>query len=147
MPNKLPEGDPSEFALPVFLKEPRKTYATKEDAGNLTCRVAHAKTVHFTCDGEKMDSNTERDGVAKIGSTESKYKEITISIRRSQVLDTLEKFSCKCHASSSQGEVESQPALVEIACKSVSTLFAPELVQTHRQQTIIDLQTCNGIVY
>ena len=51
----------------LMLKEPRKTYATKEDAGNLTCRVAHAKTVHFTCDGEKMDSNTERDGVAICG--------------------------------------------------------------------------------
>ena len=94
-----------------------KTYATKERTGNLTCRVAHAKTVHFTCDGEKMKSNTEMDGVATIGSTESKYKEITVSIRRSQVLDTLEKFSCKCHASSSQGDVESQSAEVEIACK------------------------------
>ena len=79
--------------------------------------MAHAKTVHFTCDGEEMKSSTEQDGVATIGSTKSKYKEITIDVRRSQVLDTLEKFSCKCHASSSQGEVESQPALVEIACK------------------------------
>ena len=91
MPNKLPEGDPSEFALPVFLEEPKKTYATKERSGSLTCRVAHAKTVHFTCDGEEMKSSTEQDGVATIGSTKSKYKEITIDVRRSQVLDTLEK--------------------------------------------------------
>ena len=79
--------------------------------------MAHAKTVFFTCDGEKMKSNTEQDGVATIGSTESKYTEITITIRRSQVLDTLDKFSCKCQASSGQGDVESQPALVEMACK------------------------------
>ena len=117
LPDNLPEGDPSEFALPVFLEEPKKTYATKERSGNLTCRVAHAKVVYFMCDGEKMKSSTEEDGVATVGNTESKYKEITINIRRSQVLDTLEKFSCKCHASSSQGDVESQAALVEIACK------------------------------
>ena len=115
LPSKLPDGDPSDFALPVFLAQPRSTYASKEVNGVLTCRVAHAKMVYFTCDGEKMKSVNETDGVDV--ATKSKYKEITISIRKSQVLDTLQEFSCRCRASSAQGEVESDPALVEIACK------------------------------
>ena len=99
----------------MFLSQPRSTYASKEVNGVLTCRVAHAKIVYFTCDGEKIKSFNETDGMDVV--TKSKYKEVTISIRKSQVLDTLQEFSCRCHASSAQGDVESEPALVEIACK------------------------------
>ena len=39
LPEKLPEGDPKDFALPVFLQEPQDTYASKEAAATLSCKV------------------------------------------------------------------------------------------------------------
>jgi len=113
LPHTFPEGDPSDFALPVYLVQPRSTYASRDMPGTLTCRVAHARKVYFTCDNEILKSSTEKDGVD--AKSKSKYKEITIDIKRSQVLDILGEYSCVCHASSAQGEVESQPAIVDIA--------------------------------
>jgi len=113
LPDSLPEGDPSDFALPVYLAEPKSTYASKEQPGILRCRVAHAHKVYFTCDNEVLKSSTEKDGVD--AKSNSKYKEITIDIKRSQVLDILGEYSCRCHASSLQGEVESGAATVDIA--------------------------------
>ena len=115
LPDSLPEGDPSDFALPVYLKEPKSTYVTREQSGKLHCRVAHARKVYFTCDNEILQSDTEKNGVDP--TSNSKYKEITIDIKRSQVLDILGEYSCRCHASSTQGEVESQAATVDVACE------------------------------
>ena len=50
-------------------------------------------------------------------ATGSSFLEVEISVRKSQVLDTLHEFTCVCHASSAQGSVQSREALVEIACK------------------------------
>ena len=115
LPDSLPEGDPSEFALPVFLQEPQDTFASKDTAGVLKCRAAHAKSVHFTCDDAKMKASKETEG--RDEKTGSSYLEVEISVRKSQVLDTLHDFTCICHASSAQGSVQSREALVEIACK------------------------------
>ena len=100
--------------------------------GTLTCRVAHARKVYFTCDNEILKSSTEKDGVD--AKSKCKYKEITIDIKRSQVLDILGEYSCVCHASSAQGEVESQPAIVDIACKYIwnISLFVQDDCYTHR---------------
>ena len=127
LPDSLPDGDPADFALPVYLAEPKSTYASKEQPGTLRCRVAHARKVYFTCDNEVLKSSTEKDGVD--AKSNSKYKEITIDIKRSQVLDILGEYSCRCHASSSQGEVESSAATVDIACKyfKTVTLFTVEI--------------------
>ena len=115
LPDSLPEGDPSEFALPVFLLEPQNTFASKDTAGSLVCRAAHAKSVHFTCDDAKMKSVRETEG--RDEATGSSYMEVEISVRKAHVLDTLHDFTCTCHASSAQGSVQSRQALVEIACK------------------------------
>ena len=115
LPDSLPDGDPSEFAYPVFLQEPKNTFASKETPGTLSCKVAHAKEVYFTCDGEKMKTGKEVEGVDE--ATKSKYKEINITIRKSQVLDTLHKYYCICHAASAQHEVQSREALVDLACE------------------------------
>ena len=115
LPDSLPEGDPSEFALPVFLQEPQDTFASRDAAGSLKCRAAHAKSVHFTCDDAKMKSVRETEG--RDEATGSSYMEVEISVRKAHVLDTLHDFTCTCHASSAQGSVQSRQALVEIACK------------------------------
>ena len=42
LPEVLPSGDPSQFALPIFLKEPSDTFLIKSKPATLHCRVAHA---------------------------------------------------------------------------------------------------------
>ncbi len=48
LPDSFPEGDPSDYALPVFLEEPTDSFATKAAPAVLRCRAAHAVQVsHF----------------------------------------------------------------------------------------------------
>ncbi len=45
LPDSFPEGDPSDYALPVFLEEPSDSFATKAAPAVLRCRAAHAVEV------------------------------------------------------------------------------------------------------
>ena len=42
LPEVIPSGDPSQFAMPIFLKEPSDTFLIKSKPATLHCRVAHA---------------------------------------------------------------------------------------------------------
>lgn len=122
LPESFPEGiDPSQYALPVFLEEPKDNYAARGASATLTCRVAHALKTYFSCNDEQKVSSSEEDLEDSKGI---KYKKVTIEVTRSDVMDVLGKFSCKCHASSAQGEVSSSEAFVKQACKfyCISTL-------------------------
>lgn len=113
LPSSLPPGDPSNFALPVFLLAPSSTFTSRDKPATLRCRAAHALQVSFWCDGEAMAAATEEEGVEEASG--SSYREVSIQVRKGQVLDTLEEYSCTCRANSSRGEVESPPALVALA--------------------------------
>ena len=97
--------------------------------------MAHALEVAFDCDGERMKLEKETEGVDK--KTGSKFLEASVRIKKGQVLDqivhhfcsryldvifqvldTLEDYTCVCRANSTKGEVESDPAVVNLACKS-----------------------------
>jgi len=114
LPESFPEGDPADFALPVFLEEPVSTFTSKEQLGILRCKAAHAHKLFFTCDNELQKSATENHG-RSLEHGNVTYMEVTVNIKKGQVLDTLEDLTCICHAASTQGEVESQPASVELA--------------------------------
>ncbi len=117
LPESFPEGvDPSQYALPVFLEEPKDTYAARGASATLTCRAAHALKAYFACNEEQRASTSEED--LQDAQSGMKYKKISIEVTRSDVMDVLGKFSCKCHASSAQGEVVSSEAIVKQACKS-----------------------------
>ena len=107
--------DPSQYALPVFLEKPKDTYAARGASATLTCRAAHALKAYFSCNEETKVSSSVEDLEDK--DSGMKYKKITIEVTRSDVMDVLGKFSCKCHASSVQGEVVSEEAIVKQACK------------------------------
>ena len=54
LPDSFPEGvDPSQYALPVFLEEPKDTYTARGASATLTCRVAHALKAYFKIDDPK----------------------------------------------------------------------------------------------
>ena len=113
MPESFPEGvDPSQYALPVFLQEPQDTFAARGASAILSCKAAHALKAHFTCNDEEMEGKEEdlvENGV--------KLKKLSIEVSRSDLHLVLGKFSCRCHASSVQGEVVSSEAVVKSACK------------------------------
>ena len=139
----------------MFLQEPQDTFASRDAAGSLKCRAAHAKSVHFTCDDAEMKAASETQG--RDEATGSSFLEVEISVRKSHVLDTLHEFTCVCHASSAQGSVQSREALVEIACKYFSVNIGVCWSQhslvciTIRLQTcrhlLMTAQTCNRFVY
>ena len=114
LPHSFPEGvDPSTYALPIFLENPQDTYSARGAPAVLTCRVAHALKAYFMCNEEALKSASEED----LEEKGMKYKKITVEVSRNDVMDVLGKFSCKCHASSAQGEVMSSEAVVKQACK------------------------------
>ena len=115
LPDHLPEGDPENYALPVFLEQPVSTYTSKEVTGNLSCRAAHATNLYFVCNEEKTNPTEEKDGLDE--KTKSRYKEVRLELKRSQVMDVLDEFSCQCVAVSNQGEVVSNLVTVDVACK------------------------------
>ena len=88
--------------------------------------MAHALEVAFDCDGERMKVDKQSEGVDK--TTGSKFLEASVRIRKGQVLDTLEDFTCICRANSTQGEVESAPAVVNLACESLLLSYLLKMV-------------------
>ena len=115
LPDSLPPGDPSNFALPVFLIQvsnalphicldnlnlsfqqqnvniqpfqPKSTFTSRDSPATLRCRVAHALEVAFDCDGERMKLDKQSEGVDK--KTGSKFLEASVRIRKGQVLAVL----------------------------------------------------------
>jgi len=45
LPQVYPQGDPAEYALPVFMIEPKDQYTAKGIPATLECKVAHAVKV------------------------------------------------------------------------------------------------------
>ena len=71
--------------------------------------------IYYRCNDENKVSISEEDLEDK--KSGAKYKKISIEVTRNDVMDVLGKFSCKCHASSAKGEVNSAEAVVKQACK------------------------------
>ena len=88
--------------------------------------MAHALEVAFDCDGERMKLDKQSEGVDK--KTGSKFLEASVRIRKGQVLDTLEDYTCICRANSTRGEAESAPAVVNLACESLLLSYLLKIV-------------------
>jgi hypothetical protein len=67
------------------------------------------------CNDEIMVSTSEDELVDPEMSV--KYTKIRLEVKRSDAMDVLGKFVCKCHAASNKGEVVSREASVNVACK------------------------------
>ncbi len=116
MPTSYPSGDPSAFALPVYLSEPSDAYATRVTNAVLQCRVAHALKAYFTCNDDIVDDGFNSTELID-PETSVRYLEASLEVTRDQVMDVLGKFTCRCHAASSRGDVVSREATVSRACK------------------------------
>lgn len=133
LPQEYPTGDLSHTAYPVFLTQPEPLYyATKTKPAVIKCKVAHALKAYFVCneevisEGSKLSkANFKRKGQGFNLSLNTlvdpersiTYTEAVLKVPREEVKLVLDNFSCKCHAMSSKGEVESKEAIVKAACK------------------------------
>ena len=115
LPEVLPSGDPSQFALPIFLKEPSDTFLIKSKPATLHCRVAHALRVFFQCNSENVEPTSREDHVEP--ETGVRYTEASVDIHRDLVEEYFQEFHCACVAISGKGSVVSRHALVTNACK------------------------------
>ncbi|XP_014362997.2 netrin receptor UNC5B-b [Papilio machaon] len=100
--------------LPIFLLEPENTYVVKNKAATLKCRAANALDVYFKCNGEKTQAvNFEFvDPQTGVRIIEGEHE-----VTREQVEEYFgsEKYQCSCFAWTSQGQIRSQPATIELA--------------------------------
>ena len=63
-----------------------------------------------------MTSSSETSEVD--AATSMKATLATLDVTRSDVMDVIGKFTCKCHAVSNKGEVVSNEAVIRNACKT-----------------------------
>ena len=113
LPASLPPGDPVNFALPVFLQEPEDNFVVKSKNAELTCRVAHALSVHFQCNDEvQQHARTEEHVDPRSGI---RFTEARVEITRDQVEEFFGDYHCACVAVSGQGHSKSRLAYVTVA--------------------------------
>ena len=62
-----------------------------------------------------MKASAEKEGLDE--TTRSRFREVRLELKRSQIMDVLDEFSCQCVAVSKQGTVPSDLVRVDVACK------------------------------
>jgi len=115
LPASLPDGDPSTFALPVFLSEPEDTYVVKGRAAAIQCRVAHALSVHIQCNDEVQEEARVLKEEHVAPESGIRFTEARLEVTRDQVEEFFGDYHCACVAYSSQGRTSSRLARVAIA--------------------------------
>ncbi|KAL4704013.1 hypothetical protein ACJJTC_018053 [Scirpophaga incertulas] len=85
----------------------------------LRCRAANALQVYFKCNDVRSVSSTQFEFVDPQSGV--RIVEAECNVTRNQVEEYFgeDRFTCTCYAWSSRGDIRSQPAVVELACKCV----------------------------
>ncbi|XP_050422606.1 netrin receptor UNC5C isoform X2 [Adelges cooleyi] len=103
--------------LPIFLEEPTDAYVIKGKPATLTCRAAHALTVYFRCNGDRVDDSMGPQMDFVDPQTGVRNVEATVNITRNHVEEYFGKhnYQCQCVAWTSRGDIVSRPANVIVA--------------------------------
>ena len=115
LPEEYPDGDPSSYALPVFIQQPENAFTAKGKPAILVCSVAHARKAYFICNDEKKVSTTDTDGLSDPKSKAKDVTKITLEVKRSEVNAGIGEYTCKCKAASGKGTVESKVVTISNA--------------------------------
>lgn len=106
--------------LPIFLEEPIDAYVIKGKPATLACRAAHALTVYFRCNGDRVE-DTMAPVVTDFVDPQTGVRnvEVMVNITRNHVEEYFGKhnYQCQCVAWTSRGEIVSRPANVIVACE------------------------------
>ena len=129
LPDVLPAGsDLVHLALPIFLEEPADAFIIKGRPAELSCRVAHALSVHFQCNDEVQKQTTTEDHVEP--ETGIRYTQARVEISLYQVEEFFADYHCACVALSGQGHSKSRLALVMVPFLKREFVTPPYAVQT-----------------
>lgn len=113
--------------LPIFLEEPVDAYVIKGKPAMLTCKAAHALTVHFRCNGDRVDEDAMTPALTEFVDPQTGVRnvEVVVNITRNHVEEYFGKhnYQCQCVAWTSRGEIVSRPANVVVACECNNLLF------------------------
>lgn len=103
--------------LPMFLLEPQHVFVVRNKPALLRCRAANALQVYFMCNGVRSVASTQFEFVDP--QTGVRIVEAECNVTRDQLEEYFgeDGFTCTCNAWSSRGNIHSQPAVVELACK------------------------------
>lgn len=104
-------------SLPIFLVEPQNSYVVKNRPAVLQCRAAHTLQIYFKCNGARNVDTSQSEFVNP--QTGVRVVEAEANVTRDMVEEFFgkDKFKCECYAWSGRGNIKSQPATVEVACK------------------------------
>ena len=103
--------------LPVFLLEPVDSYVIKNKPTTLHCKAAHALQVYFRCNNQRMKDQFNQDFVDPHTGTRIIESELNVTRNQIEEYFSKNKFKCECIAWSSHGQINSQPAIIEVACE------------------------------
>lgn len=101
---------------PIMLSEPKDTYASKSTPAKLSCRVAHALSVHYDCNGEILRATKEQNIVEPESGV--RYVESELVVSRDKMEEFLSDYHCACVAiGKGEKATKSRMAMVSFACK------------------------------
>lgn len=103
--------------LPVFLTEPVDSFVVKNKPATLHCKAAHALQIYFRCNDARADDSQQQDFVDP--HTGTRIVDCELNVTRDHIEEYFgrDKFKCECIAWSGSGQIKSQPATVDVACK------------------------------
>jgi netrin receptor unc-5 len=103
--------------LPVFLAEPVNSYVVKKQPATLHCKAAHALQVYFRCNGQRIKDHFQQDFVDPHTGTRIIESELNITRNQIEEYFSKDRFKCECIAWSGSGQINSQPATIDVACE------------------------------
>lgn len=103
--------------LPVFLTEPVDSFVVKNKPATLHCKAAHALQIYFRCNDARAEDSQQQDFVDP--HTGTRIVDCELNVTRDHIEEYFgrDKFKCECIAWSGSGQIKSQPATVDVACK------------------------------
>lgn len=109
--------------LPVFLTEPVDSFVVKNKPATLHCKAAHALQIYFRCNDARAEDSQQQDFVDP--HTGTRIVDCELNVTRDHIEEYFgrDKFKCECIAWSGSGQIKSQPATVDVACKYNNNAF------------------------
>lgn len=109
--------------LPMFLLEPQHAFVVRNKPAVLRCRAANALQVYFQCNDVRSVASTQFEFVDPQSGV--RIVEAECNVTRDQLDEYFgeDRFTCTCNAWSSRGDIRSQPAVVELACKYILACY------------------------
>lgn len=92
-------------------------FVIKNKPATLRCKAAHALQIYYLCNGIRADESLQTEFVDPHNGI--RIVECELNITRDQIEEYFgkNKFKCECIAWTGAGQIKSQPAVVDVACK------------------------------